>query len=108
MTTKEIRKKLMKPVGKPVKFKYPGGGVRKGRLLDRRIVESLHGHGANYWDVVDLIEFPEERYKQWIRVSYYRQVGDLCRWAGQTSITEPIHIMRQLMREVDVLIPPAR
>lgn len=97
LTDKEIRTKLLKAVGKQVKFDYPGGiGNKRGRLKDRVIVWSGGDSqsGAVYWDVVDLIEFPDAEYKDWIRIGYYRQVGDRLGWAGQTTITEPCHIMK--------------
>jgi hypothetical protein len=38
LTEKEIRTKLREPVGKPVKYKYPGGHQLRGSLKDRVIV----------------------------------------------------------------------
>ncbi|MGA7887337.1 MAG: hypothetical protein WCA44_16475 [Acidobacteriaceae bacterium] len=96
LTKREIRKKLLEPIGKPVHFKFPGNKSRRGKLLDRAVVFSSHNPDADYWDVVDLIEFPEHAHRLWIRLSYYRQVGDQLRWAGQTTITEPVHVMRRL------------
>ena len=99
LTEKEIRTRLLKAVGKQVKFDYPGGiGNKRGRLKDRVIVWS-GGDGqsdAVYWDVVDLIEFPDAKDKDWIRIGYYRQVGDRLRWASQTTITEPCHTMKRV------------
>jgi len=99
LTRKQIRQKLMEPVNKGVHFKFPGGMSRRGKLLDRVVVWSGHAPDADYWDVIDLIEFPEHRHRRWIRLGYYRQVGDRLRWAGQTTITEPIHVMRRLFRQ---------
>jgi hypothetical protein len=91
LTKQEVRAKLMKAVGRPVAFKYPGSSVR-GRLKDRAIVPSGWFDGAYYWDVIDLIEFPREMHRYRIRIGYYRQVGEKIRFAGQTTITEPVHV----------------
>jgi len=101
LTKKEIHAKLRKPVGKPVKFNYPGGvDNKRGCVRDRVIVWSgISRSRAVYWDVVDLIEFPDEKHKRWIRIGYYRQVGDKLRWAGQTTITEPCHIMKRIFAQ---------
>lgn len=101
LTDEEVHAKLFKPVGKPVEYKYPGGRKLRGLLKDRVIVRSDEDpSGALYWDVVDLIEFPDEaEHKEWIRIGYYRQVGDKVRWAGQTTITEPYHIMKRVFAE---------
>jgi len=83
-------------------FKYPGGKADKvGRLLDRAIVWSGPSpSGADYWDVVDLIEFPsEKKHRKWIRIGYYRQVGNRLGWAAQTTITEPVHNMKRLFSQ---------
>jgi hypothetical protein len=96
----EIRNKLRSAVGKSVAFKYPGGHHKRGLLKDRVVVWSGPSpSGADYWDVVDLIEFSNEKHPIWIRIGYYRQVGDQLRWAGQTTITEPRHIMRRIFAQ---------
>jgi hypothetical protein len=99
LTRKEVKARLLKPVGKRVAFNYPGGqGNRRGYLRDRAIVWSGHSpSGADYWDVVDLIEFPTAKHRDWIRIGYYRQVGDKLRWGSQTTITEPVHTMVRLL-----------
>jgi len=97
LTKKEIHAKLMKPVGKRVKFKYPGS-IQHGYLKDRLVVRSGPSDGAQYWDVIDLIDFPEHQHRYWFRIGYYRQVGNKFRWAGQTTITEPIHIMKRVLK----------
>jgi hypothetical protein len=62
-------------------------------------------HGANkaraaYWDVVDLIEFPHKgKPQQWIRIGYYRQVGDILRWGSQTTITEPAKVWKRVFMQ---------
>jgi hypothetical protein len=99
LSNKEIKAKIMSRVGKPVKFKFPGGEVREGRLLDRAVVMSIRHPDASYWDVIDLIQFPVHANRKWIRISYYRQVGDRLGWAGQTSITEPPHVWKRIFAQ---------
>ena len=53
--------------------------------------------GVPYWDVVDLIEFPEEPEPEWIRIGYYRKPHDHLVWGSQTTITEPIEIWIKLL-----------
>jgi hypothetical protein len=99
LTKKEVRAKLMKAVGRRVAFNYPRNKGNKRGLLKERVV-SWSGpspSGADYWDVVDLIEFHGDKYRNWIRIGYYRQEGDKLRWASQTTITEPVHIMKRLL-----------
>jgi hypothetical protein len=96
---KEIHTKLLKPVDKSVAFHYPGGHKKRGKLKERVVVWSGHRVGANYWDVVDLIVFPGEKHRHWIRIGYYRQVGNKIRWASQTTITEPCHIMKRIFAQ---------
>src|SRR5690348_16725084 len=99
LTKKEVGAKLMEAVGRKVAFNYPGGGKdnRRGILKERVICWSAASpSGAKYWDVVDLIEFHGDKHRLWIRIGYYRQVGDKLRWASQTTITEPVHIMKRL------------
>lgn len=101
LTKKEIVAKLLQPVGQRVAFNYPGSkGNKRGYLRDRAVVWSGHGSsGADYWDVIDLIEFPHEKHPHWIRIGYYRQVGDRLRWASQTTITEPVHVMKRVLAQ---------
>ena len=118
LTKKEIKAKLMKAVGKTVAFNYPGNkGNKRGFLKDRVIVWSGHSSsGADYWDVVDLIKFENVKEGLRIRIGYYRQVGDKLRWGSQTTITEPVHIMKRLLAQAAkekewfrrVLVPAAR
>ncbi len=74
----DVIKKIKKRVGKPVSFKYPGNeGKRDGVLIDRSVTRSNpEESGVPYWDVVDLIEFPDQSEKEWIRIGYYRKPGD--------------------------------
>lgn len=97
MTRKEILSKLQRPVGKRVRYKYPNGHIKNGVLKDRAIVWNGHSpSGADYWDVIDLIEFPKEKHRKWIRIGYYRQVGKRLGFAGQTTISEPAQKMKRL------------
>lgn len=99
LTEKEAREKMLRPIGKQVKFKYPGEeGRKEGILKDRAIVWSGHGQqGVKYWDVVDLIEFRGEKHRLWIRIGYYRQIKNRLVWASQFTITEPIAIWQRLI-----------
>jgi hypothetical protein len=118
LTKKEIKAKLMEAVGKKVAFNYPGNrGNKRGLLKDRVIVWSGHStSGADYWDVVDLIEFQNVKNGLRIGIGYYRQVGNRLRWASQTTITEPVHTMQRLLAQAAkekewfrrALIPAAR
>jgi len=97
-TDDDIRRRIMAKVNCPVRFKYPGTeGHKRGFLRGRVTVKSnAASSGVRYWDVVDLLEFPDEAQKVWIRFGYYRQDGERLRWAGQTSLAEPVENMRRL------------
>ena len=99
LTRKQAISKMLEPVQKRVSFKYPGReGTKKGILTDRTIIWSGAGReGVKYWDVVDLIEFPGERHPRWMRIGYYRQVGDQMRWASQTTIAEPLETWKRVL-----------
>lgn len=100
MTRKEILSKLQASVGKPVRYKYPNSYVQTGRLKDRAVVRSgTHPSDAVYWTVIDLIEFPKEKARDWIRIGYYRESKARLRWAGQTTISEPVQTMKRLLAE---------
>ena len=64
LTRREVRAKLMRPVGRSVKFKYPDENDNKEGDLKDRVIARIEWHGdgnqarAVYWDVIDLIEFP--------------------------------------------------
>ena len=60
--TNELHR-ILSCIGKRVSFKYPGNeGDKRGILKDRVAVESTNESGAvPYWDVVDLIEFKDEK-----------------------------------------------
>jgi len=96
-----ILAKLMRPVGKKVSFLYPAGEAHKnGILQDRAIVASNPGtDGVPYWDVVDLISFPDEPEPDWIRIGYYRMPKDRLVWGSQTTITEPACVWHRILLE---------
>ena len=97
---REIVQRIMARIGHPVRFKYPGTeGHKHGVLRDRVTVKSdVTSTGVRYWDVIDFVEFPNERKKHWVRFGYYRQDGARLRWAGQTSLAEPKGNMRRLFQ----------
>ena len=98
LTKKELVQRILRPINKPVSFTYPGtDGPMRGILKDRAVIRGGDAAGAKYWDVVDLIEFSSKRSDRCIRISYYRQVGDNLGWAGQTSITEPLHVWKRML-----------
>jgi hypothetical protein len=95
----ETLEKIMDAVGRPVSFKFPGSeGDKKGILKDRAIVPSNPGTtGIPYWDVIDLIEFPEEAEPHWIRIGYYRISNGRLNWGSQTTITEPVGVWKRVL-----------
>ena len=112
-TTKKVAKKnaqlradnhavavtILSRIGKPVKFTYPEPEPSKcGRLKDRAVIHSSEST-VPYWDIIDLIEFPDEPegLRKWIRIGYYRKPKDRLIFAGQTTITEPIKTWRKLL-----------
>ncbi len=97
----EIINKIRQAVGKPVSFQFPGSeGNSKGVLKDRAIVVSNpETSGVPYWDVVDLIEFPDAPEPLWIRIGYYRKPKDRLNWGSQTTITEPVTVWRRVLIE---------
>jgi hypothetical protein len=94
----KIVAKMLKPLGRKVVFQYPGNEEHKrGMLKDRAIIPSNPGStGVPYWDVVDLISFPEESEPDWIRIGYYRKPKDRLVWGSQTTITEPITVWKRI------------
>ncbi len=97
----EIVQKIKRCIGNEVNFKFPGGEVRKiGILMDRAVLRSEDEKTkVPYWDVVDLIKFPEEKQKEWIRIGYYRMPKDSLNWGAQTTIAEPIEVWKKLLIE---------
>jgi hypothetical protein len=90
---------ILNKVGRPVRFEYPGNeGCKKGVLVDRAVVYSGVGSsGIPYWDIVDLIKFPNEPETDWMRIGYYRKPGNRLVFAGQTTIKEPVAIWKKLL-----------
>jgi hypothetical protein len=97
-TTDELQK-ILSRIGESVSFKYPGNeGNKHGILKDRAVVESANEIGSvPYWDVVDLIEFKDEKEPEWIRIGYYRKPKDKLNWGSQTTITEPVSIWKKIL-----------
>jgi len=93
-----IAAQILKPIGKKVTFTYPAEEGRKtGFLKDRAFIHSPGSTGVPYWDVVDLIEFPNEPEPEWIRIGYYRKPKERLIWGSQTTITEPIETWKKLL-----------
>jgi hypothetical protein len=93
-----IAAKILDRIGKKVSFTYPGHEPNKtGILKDRAFIPSPGATGVPYWDVVDLIEFPDEPQPEWIRIGYYRKPKDRLVWASQTTITEPVETWKELL-----------
>jgi hypothetical protein len=98
----EVIEKILKKINQKVIFKYPGEEPDKiGILKDRFVFTSIENNGVPYWDVIDLIEFPDEEVeKEWMRISYYRKAKERLVWGGQTSITEPLSIWKTMLTKV--------
>ena len=98
MDDDSIAAKIMDRIGKKVSFTYPDDEPNKtGILKDRAFIPSPGATGVPYWDVVDLIEFPDEPQPEWIRIGYYRKPKDRLVWASQTTITEPVETWKELL-----------
>lgn len=85
-------RKAMEAVGRPVVCKYPGGYVRRGVLVHRRVGWSSSGEGdaaaglTHYLLVRDRVRF-NDHLGTAVRVSYYRVFpGGRLVWGGQTSL----------------------
>ncbi len=99
MATEEVDKILSK-IGQKVKFTYPGDeGTKRGILRDRAVFECPCEAGdIPYWDVVDLIEFDGEKETEFIRLGYYRRKpGQKLNWGSQTTITEPVSVIKGML-----------
>lgn len=96
----ESLEKIKNAVGRETHFHFPGSeGDKRGTLKDRAIILSNpRSIGVPYWDVVDLIEFPDEKQK-WIRIGYYRKPSGRLNWASQTTISEPVTVWKRLLVE---------
>jgi hypothetical protein len=103
MTDESDIDKILKAVGKPVKFKYPPPeGYKVGILKERSVIPSTNKENeVPYWSVVDLIEFPvkEEAVRKRIRIGYYRKPKDRLVWASQTTAASPIHIWKRILTQ---------
>jgi hypothetical protein len=97
-TDAAIERQILSRVGKPVHFRYPGTeGPRHGVLKDRVVIQSSSSaQGVLYWDVVDLIEFPEAPEPLWMRVGYYRHANGRLVWGSQTTLTDPLSAWQRL------------
>src|ERR1017187_8847433 len=93
--------RILRAVRKPVSFRYPAGEKHlSGYLVDRAVVESnpdAKAEDVPYWDVVDLIEFKNEKNPKWIRLGYYRVVKGRLRWGSQTTLTEPVETWKRVL-----------
>lgn len=83
----EAQAKILKAVGREVVF-----GERHGTLQERVVIQS----NFPYWDVVDLIWFPDDG-QEWMRIGWYKAEGDRLKWADKTAICEPISIWRKIL-----------
>jgi hypothetical protein len=98
LSDETIVTRILKAVGKPVSFQYPGNeGCKHGILRERAVVSSPSSTSVPYWDVVDLIEFQSEAEQEWIRIGYYRKPKDSLVWGSQTTITEPVSVWKRLL-----------
>ena len=68
----DVVKKILSCINKPVLFRFPGSEGKKCGILEDRVVVLSRDEKTHipYWDVVDLINFPDEREKRWIRIGY--------------------------------------
>ena len=100
----EIELCILKKIGQKVIFDYPNHeGKRVGFLKDRVVIASdWSSSGIPYLDIVDLIEFPNEIEKSWMRIGYYRYLkeNDRLVWGSQTTITEPLAVWSKLFSAV--------
>jgi hypothetical protein len=98
-----VIERILRAVGQPVNFRYPAGERHlSGLLVDRAVVDSTpdaKAEGVHYWDVVDLIEFKNEKNRLWIRIGYYRVVKGRLVFASQTTITEPVETWKRVLVE---------
>ena len=94
----EQRRYLLSKIGGEVVFKYPEPpNKRIGRLSDRFVIKDTDDEAVTYWNLIDLIEFEQEK-EEWLRITYYRYKKQLNRWvfAGQTSLSDPISAFEKL------------
>lgn len=98
LTEKEQKAYLLSKIEKPVHFTYPEPPYHfKGTLKDRCVVNDGGDASVTYWNMIDLIEFENEK-ENWLRLTYYRYKNKEKRWvfAGQTSLSDPISHFEEL------------
>ena len=94
----QVTRQILARIGSRVKFLYPAAeGNAEGTLRDRYVLHVSSRGKVPYWDVIDLIDFPREPVRDWIRVGYYRKPGDRLVWGSQMTITEPVATWKQLL-----------
>ena len=95
----EIERRILERIGSQVSFQYAEPKLsREGELADRVTLNPYPGStdDISYWNVIDLIRFPDETEKEWMRVSYYKNSGSRLVWGGMTALTEPISAWKRL------------
>ena len=94
-------KQILEKINDKVHYKYPNDeGHKNGTLIDRCVLSpDEKNDGVPYWDVIDLIDFPDEPKSKRInmRIGYYRKPKDRLVWGSQTTITEPLDVWRKLL-----------
>jgi len=94
----QVTQQILGKIGSRVTFLYPAAeGNAEGTLRDRYVLPVSSRGNVPYWDVIDLIDFPNEPVRDWIRVGYYRKPGDRLVWGSQTTITEPVATWKRLL-----------
>ena len=94
----QVTRQILARIGSRVTFLYPAAeGNAEGTLRDRYVLPVSSRGKVPYWDVIDLIDFPSEPARDWIRVGYYRKPGDRLVWGSQTTITEPVATWKRLL-----------
>ena len=94
-------KQILEKIKTEVHYKYPNKeGDKKGYLKDRCVLSpDEKKKGVPYWDVIDLIVFPNEpkEMQENMRIGYYRKPKDRLVWGSQTTITEPLGVWKKLL-----------
>jgi hypothetical protein len=93
-----LENRILSKIGTRVRFKYPEApNPTFGVLRDRVVIQSQpNAQGIPYWDVIDLIEFPDTPEPMWMRVGYYRFVNGRLNWGSQTTLTDPLSVWLKL------------
>ncbi len=96
MSDRDLQR-ILSRVGSKVGYRYPGNGVRRvGLLKDRTgIKEPNRKNEVPYWVVVDLIDFPDQRERDFMRFGYYRQSSSS--WGSQTTLTMSLSNWKRLL-----------